>query len=150
MDSPDNVVHLAEIMSRQPPWWPNLILGAGGQPLANLANALTALRGDPATQDKFAFDEMLRAPVWKRDRPVTDADVVELQEWLQRAGLRGVSKDTVFSAMDLIARERSYHPAKEYLEGLAWDGIGRLDTWLSVYLSADLSARMQSRSYAHS
>jgi predicted P-loop ATPase len=137
MDGPDNVVHLAEMMSRQPPWWRGLILGAGGQPLANLANALTALRGDPTTQDKFGYDEMLRAPVWKRERPVTDADVTELQEWLQRAGLRGVSKDTVFSAVDLIARERSYHPVKEYLEGLAWDSIARLDTWLSIYLGAE-------------
>jgi predicted P-loop ATPase len=137
MDGPDNVVHLAEMMSRQPPWWRDLIFGAGNVPLANLANALTALRGDPTTHDKFGHDEMLRAPVWKRERPVTDADVVELQEWLQRAGLRSVSKDTVFSAVDLIARERSYHPVKEYLEGLAWDGTTRLDTWLSIYLGAE-------------
>jgi predicted P-loop ATPase len=137
MDGPDNVVHLAEMMSRQPPWWRGLILGAGGQPLANLANSLTALRADPATQDKFGYDEMLRAPVWKRERPVTDADVTELQEWLQRAGLRGVSKDTVFSAVDLIARERSYHPVKEYLEALTWDGTPRLGSWLSVYLGAE-------------
>src|SRR5262249_38902107 len=76
-------------------------------------------------------------PVWERMRPVTDADVVELQEWLQRAGLRGVGKETVFSAVDLIARERTYHPVREYLEGLAWDGIARLNTWLSVYLGAE-------------
>ena len=108
-------------------------------PLANLANALTALRGDPKTQDKLGYDEMLRAPVWQRERPITDADVIELQEWLQRAGLRGVGKETVFSAVDLIARERSFHPIREYLEGLKWGGTARLDTWLADYLGVEKS-----------
>jgi predicted P-loop ATPase len=136
MDDAENVVRLAEIMAQHPPWWRDLILGADARPLPNLANALTALRGDPSIQDKFGFDEMLRAPVWQRERPVTDADVTELQEWLQRAGIRRVGKDTVFAAVDLVARERSYHPVKEYLGSLAWDGTPRLDTWLSTYLGA--------------
>jgi predicted P-loop ATPase len=139
-DDRDNIIKLSEIMSRQPPWWPDLQMGAGKKPLTNLANALVALRGDPATEGKFGYDEMLRAPVWERNRPVTDADVIGLQEWLQKAGLRGMGKDTVFSAVELIARERSYHPVKEYLEGLTWDRTKRLDTWLSVYIGAERTA----------
>src|SRR5262249_45274808 len=68
---------------------------------------------------------------------VTDADIIELQEFLQRVGLRATGKDTVFSAAERIARERSYHPVKEYLERLAWDGVPRLDTWLSTYLGTE-------------
>jgi predicted P-loop ATPase len=138
MDETNNIVRLAERMSRQqPPWWHDLILGSKRQPLANLANTLTALRQDPATQAIVGYDEMLHAPVWKCERPVTDTDVVELQEWLQRAGLRGVGKDTVFCAVDLIAHQHSYHPVKEYLEELSWDGIRRLDSWLSIYVGAE-------------
>jgi predicted P-loop ATPase len=137
MVDPDNVVQLAEMMSRQPPWWPELMLGPGKKPLANLANALTALRRDAAIQGNFGYDEMMRAPMWERTRPVTDADVGELQEWLQRAGLCGVAKDTVFSAVDLVARERAYHPVREYLEELTWDGVARLDTWASIYLGTE-------------
>jgi hypothetical protein len=100
-------VALAPRMSRQqPPWWRDLILGAKGTPLPHLINALTALRSDPRTQDKLGYDEMLRAPVWQRERPITDTDVIGLQEWLQSAGLRGIGKETVFSAVDLIAHER--------------------------------------------
>jgi predicted P-loop ATPase len=136
-NDPDNVIRLAELMDQQPEWWPDLIFGAKGQPLANLANVLTVLRNDPKTQDKLGYDEMLRAPVWERSRPVTDADIIELQEFLQRVGLRDTGKDTVFSAAERIARERSYHPVKEYLESLVWDGVSRLDTWLSIYLGAE-------------
>jgi predicted P-loop ATPase len=125
-------------MSHQkPPWWPDLMLGAKGAPLLNLANALTALRGDPTIKDKLAYDEMLRAPVWQRERPITDTDVIWLQEWLQNVGLRGIGKETVFSAVDLIVHERSFHPVKEYLEGLTWDHSARLDIWLSRYLGAE-------------
>src|SRR5262249_20439055 len=136
-DDPDNVIRLAELMDQQPEWWPDLIFGATGQPLANLANVLTVLRNDPRTRDRLGYDEMLRAPVWERSRPVTDADIIELQEFLQRVGLRATGKDTVFSAAERIARERSYHPVKAYLERLAWDGVPRLDTWLSTYLGTE-------------
>jgi predicted P-loop ATPase len=131
------IVELAERMAKLPPWWGDLILGSTKKPLAILANALTILRSDPTWQNKFAYDEMLRAPTWQRSRAVTDDDVVEVQEWLQKAGLRGIGKDPVYSAISLIARECSFHPVKEYLEGLEWDGTARLDRWLSGYLGVE-------------
>ena len=105
MADDDNIIRLSQAQGRQPPWWDELMMD-GKHPLGNLANVLTALRGDPATQNCFAFDEMLRAPTWKRERPVTDADAIEVQEWLQRVGLRSVGKETVFSAVPCRARTK--------------------------------------------
>ena len=34
------------------------------------------------------------------------------------------------------ARRNSFHPVRQYLDGLEWDGIERLDTWLHAYLGA--------------
>src|SRR5262249_31451659 len=37
------------------------------------------------------------------------------------------------------AREHSFHPVRNYLDGLKWDRKPRIDTWLSYYLGAERS-----------
>src|SRR4029077_2567952 len=98
-------------------------------------------------RDLFAYDEMLRAPLLltsppgavaaSAPRPVRDEDVTAVQEWLQRAGLTSISKDTVHQAVDLRAYERSFHPVRDYLKALRWDRKERLSDWLHVYLGAE-------------
>jgi len=120
------------------------------EPRANLFNAMLALREDPRISDIFAYDEMLRAPILMRavpsdlvqtvtfaPRPVRDDDVGVLQELLQKSGLEKIGKDVVHQAVDLRARERSFHPVHDYLNSLQWDGETRLLTWLSSYLGAE-------------
>jgi predicted P-loop ATPase len=142
MSSPDNVTRL------RVDWLKRCILGETGKPIANLANAITALEGDPDIRDVFAFDEMLRMPVMLHEiarpletceppRPVTDEDVTELQRWLQRAGLKRIGHDIVGDAMRLHARKRAFHPVHDYLASLEWDQIPRIDTWLADYLGAE-------------
>jgi predicted P-loop ATPase len=118
-----------------------------GAPISNLDNALQALRCAEDMARHFAYDEMLQVEMltqplpgsnepWIGPRPVRDTDGTKIQEWLQENWLVSVSKDTTFQAVALCARERSYHPVRDYLNRLDWDGADRLDTWLSVYLGA--------------
>ena len=76
---------------------------------SNIGNALLALRNDPELRDVLAYDEMLHAPVLVKPllktvtanqlpRPVTDADVAAIQEFLQWNGLKRVGKDTTHSS----------------------------------------------------
>jgi hypothetical protein len=120
-----------------------------------LANVMIALRSAPELADAFTFDEMLRAPILAKGlprapnaepagadplpRPVRDTDVSQLQEFLQRAGLPKIGKDTTHQAVDYRAQERAFHPVRDYLNGLHWDGAPRLDKWLSYYLGAEAS-----------
>jgi predicted P-loop ATPase len=129
---------------------------ARGALVPNLANALHMLRNAPLIYDVFAFDEMLRAPLLTRPLPlrgtdempnatedlpreVRDTDVTQLQEWLQLKGLQKIGRDPVHQAVDLRAREMSFHPVREYLDSLDWDGVPRLETWLSFYLKGEPS-----------
>ena len=42
-------------------------------------------------------------------------------------------------AIELRAQERSFHPVRDYLDGLEWDGVERLGSWLTRYMGADES-----------
>ena len=122
-----------------------------GAPRSNLANAVLALREAPELRDLFTYDDMLRAPLLVKalpsteddssdlPRPVRDDDVTAVQEWLQLAGLVSVGKDTTHQAVDLRARERTFHPVRDYLHALPWDGERRLHGWLNRYLGVEHS-----------
>ena len=128
-------------------WRSACLLSGTGRPLPVVANALIGMRSDPALKDLVAQDEMMRAPILMhpvsgetskfKQRPVTDSDVTQIQEHLQHAGLRGLSKDCTHQAVDLRAVECGFHPVKDFLDSLNWDGRGRLKTWLEAYLGAE-------------
>ena len=113
---------------------------------------MMALREDARISDLFSYDEMMRAPILLRPVPggamkaenepfqaraVRDADVTALQELLQASGLEKVRKDTVHQAVDLRADERRFHPIRDYLDALRWDGTPRLASWLAYHLGAE-------------
>jgi predicted P-loop ATPase len=133
-------------------WYGKAQVNKSGTVESNLANVMLALREDVAFSGVLYFCEMQRATLIRRSilrhsgekafkgpfpRPITDDDVTAVNEWLQIAGIRHASRDTVFAAVDAIARENAVHPVKEYLNGLRWDGKKRLGTWLSNYLKAE-------------
>jgi predicted P-loop ATPase len=133
--------------------WKGRSMNSKTKMASNLANVLLALRRDPKLADVLAYDEMLRAPVllrplFKQDsdfvvRPVVDTDVAAIQEYLQWAGLRRLGKDTAHQAIHARAVECAFHPVRNYLDTLKWDGVERLDHWLPMYLGTDNTAYAQ-------
>ena len=122
-----------------------------GKSLSNLANVMIALRNDQDPSQSFALDEMLQAPMLMqilpgepnpqnfKPRPLTDHDVTRCQELLQLAGLKGIGKDVMHQAIDRRALECKFHPVREFLNNLEWDGTKRIHKWLSTYLGAECS-----------
>jgi predicted P-loop ATPase len=131
-------------------WLGSAQCNRAAEPRPNLFNAMLALRRDPRISDLFAYDEMLRASILTTEvasnviehnsafepRPVRDADVSALQELLQKSGLETLGKDIVHQAVDLRARERPFHPVRDYFSAIVWDGVPRISTWLTTYLGA--------------
>jgi predicted P-loop ATPase len=134
-------------------WRSDLWVSDTGKIIPNLRNVDIALRGAPELRNAFAFDEMTRAemlmealPLAPKGAPagagaypreVHDEDVSQLQEWLQDQGMTRIAKDVVHTGVHQRARERRYHPLRDWLSYLRWDGKPRVRTWLTVYLGAD-------------
>ncbi len=133
---------------RRTGWKSRLILSLYGAIKPLLANAMTALREAPAWFGIFAYNEfskeamLMAAPPWETTpspwspRPVTPHDDLLITEWLQKQGIT-VDAGTTAQAVEAVARDRSFHPVREYLDSLKWDGVPRLKTWLPDYLGAD-------------
>lgn len=129
--------------------WLAQCITENGRALPIVTNGLVALRRDPDIRDAFAFDEMQRttmmmhaigAPAAQFEcRAVGDDDVTVLTEFLQKAGLKRIARETVRDALNARAKENAYHPVREYLGRLSWDGQKRLGVWMTTRLGADLS-----------
>jgi predicted P-loop ATPase len=143
----DNILKLAEYQEGQgqrAAWLAECICSDTGKPLPVLANALIGLRA--VWPHTFALDEMLCAPLLMAPlgetqcgftpRPVTDVDVGVVQERLQHLGLCRIGKDIVHQAVDMRASECAFHPVRNYLGGLAWDGSERMEKLFVAYFGA--------------
>ncbi len=52
---------------------------------------------------------------------------------LQRQFDFQINLDLLHRFLEALAREREYHPVKDRLAGLTWDGVKRIDDWLFTY-----------------
>lgn len=123
-----------------------LILSSNGTPRPNLANAITAL----ADHLHVGWDEFsqrtkhLKASPWKSTpgQPWTDLDDILCAEWLQHKGVN-VGGDVASQAATAIAHKHAFHPVRDWLRSLQWDGESRLSHWLADCLGAPNNAYTQ-------
>jgi predicted P-loop ATPase len=107
----------------------------------NVANLSLVLAVEHQFRGKFGYDELLCSEMMMGNPPlpVEDSDVIQFQAWLQAQGFRRAAKGTVHDAVGQVCRSHPYHPIRQYLGELTWDGTPRLDTWLSTYVGAEES-----------
>ena len=82
--------------------------------------------------DKVRWNELSCRAEWN-GRPIEDVDFVDMKIILEAHQFDVTDKDLMAGILR-HAREHPFHPVREYLEGLKWDGEHRLDTWLSECL----------------
>lgn len=98
--------------------------------------------------------KQLYGPIWDVKDPVNgslwsesrDNAVREMVEAPMSQGGYGlkVSDRDLKAAIDIVARDNSFHPVQEYLESLTWDGTPRIDTLFVRYLGAPDTAYTRS------
>lgn len=78
-------------------------------------------------------------PPWRgeKDQELTDSDLTEIKCYLSKHYRFEPSTDKLNEAVCKIARDNSFHPVRDYLATLEWDGVPRIDNWITTYLGAD-------------
>ncbi|MGJ8545556.1 MAG: VapE domain-containing protein [Sulfitobacter sp.] len=111
----------------------------GDKPVINLFNTTVYLgRNLDSILPGLAHNLMNGRDEW-RDGQLTDSAVSLARMALERRGLETVGKELVADAAHAVARQCAYHPIRDQLNALAWDGTGRLDTWLVRHAGAEES-----------
>lgn len=70
----------------------------------------------------------------------TDSDAINFKYWLSRVRFFNVSTPLCQEAAIIAAEKFRYHPVRDYLKSITWDGKSRLDTWLSDFAGVDDNA----------
>lgn len=125
-----------------------LEIDAKGNLIKSLKNALLILEYDPDLKDIFAYDMFTEAPVLKRVPYWRTIDIVPMDEDCKNVKPNFEMTDTDESylrlhfdekygfdsrpvlddALRIIEHKNEFHPIRDYLNSLKWDGIKRLDT----------------------
>ncbi|GAB6174481.1 VapE family protein [Paradesulfitobacterium aromaticivorans] len=136
-------VQIEEEFSDDEDWQGRLELEKNGKIKDTLSNISTILRFDPALQT-IVFNqfknliEVVGELPWPQVKPGwSDTDLACAKLYFERT--YGIWSPTKFkdALLGVVSVERLYHPVKEYLGSLQWDGIERLDTLLIDYLGAE-------------
>lgn len=108
-------------------------------------NYLIVLNNDPALKGKFAYNafaerkEIFGATEWDASterRMWTDADTNGLY-WFMEKHYNQAGRGNIDSALSMYMSQNSFNEVQDFINGLTWDGVKRLDTLFVDYLGAE-------------
>ena len=110
--------------------------------LHNCRTILTHVCGTPAIvgRNEFAANDfyLVNTP-WrsKKGEAVVDVDIVRIKFFcVEQFGVE-FSDHTINQALIEIADKNRFHPVRDWLKTLKWDGVERIDTWLKDFAGAE-------------
>lgn len=123
-------------------WKADLEYTKSGKLISNISNIILILENDPALagkiwHDQFSGFDAVRGGLPWNDKATTwsDRDDANLRVWLER-NYDITGKEKIADAMTAVLTRHSYHPVREYLDGLQWDGTPRLERLIIDYIGA--------------
>ena len=82
---------------------------------------------------KILYNELANMVETEKKKPFETVDYDKIQREIEKKfGIYDIKK--LNSAIRIVAENHNYHPVKEYLENLKWDGISRIETCMEEYL----------------
>lgn len=116
-----------------------------GTPESDVFNCLVVLKQDPSLKGKIRLDEFAHRLVVIDDLPWRGKDETPYWTDTDDACLRNYfatkylikGKGIIDDALQEVTQDNKFHPVREYLRGLMWDGECRLDTLFIDYIGAE-------------
>lgn len=126
-------------------WIETLEMDKKGRVIPTIDNAIKILVHDQRLKEKAALNEftgrhrIMGIVPWdarEEERDWTDTDDAGLRHYLEKTyELKG--KDKISDAWLLASDKNRFHPVREYLDSLIWDGTKRVERLLIDYLGAE-------------
>lgn len=149
----DDLAEASREVAEADDWIEELETEKSGTVKNTINNVVLILSNDTNLKERYGFNEFeqretaTKALPWDRGnvkypRPLADSDDAELRLYLERAyGITG--KGQITDGLTIVVRANSYHPVRDYLDALEWDGTERLDTLFIDVFGAKDSAYMR-------
>lgn len=127
-------------------WAKALDVDKKGNVLNTISNVVLILENDEKLKGCLCYDDLAKVAMVKKDLPwrkvtrysrqLVDADDAEFRNYFEI--MYGITyRDKIKDGLEIVIHKNTFHPVKEYLKGLQWDGEERLDRLLIEYLGAE-------------
>jgi hypothetical protein len=97
----------------------------------------------PPIGNFLKYDQFAHRIIWSKPAPWykatgdwSDEDAVVFKSILSDQISIDFPVDQIHEVAVVCANKRAFHPVRDYLESIHWDGVSRLDNWLSRYCGA--------------
>lgn len=115
-------------------WKGRLDKSGKGQVRKNITNLMLHLQNIKELGNTIRWNELAQRAEWN-SRPLDDSDLIDIRLILEANDFEPTIGD-VLPAVIRHAKDNAFHPIRDYLRSLKWDGTPRLDNWLQATMGA--------------
>lgn len=133
--SAESLLRMAK--SPEAAWTHTLIRSQSGEIRINHFNLITILQNDSSLNFSAPRFDEFRGEILLGDRPVKEETIIKMCAILEERYLLGrISPDWLRGVVETLASEKSFHPVRDWLDALTWDGESRIDGLFPIYFGS--------------
>ena len=122
--------------------WPKLRRKKNGQPEGTISNVHAVLKRYDITELRLRYDTFLDEIIVFNQKTGTaaamrDSTRADVKIWLDRKNFTKPADGDLRDAMIKVAEEDAFDSGREWLSALEWDGVPRIQTFMSAYMGTE-------------
>lgn len=144
----ENARILEEAHASKETWVDDLRFSKNGTLVSNHANVATYLENHSMFKNKIRYNALkvcVEIRDWMEETsggewwPVEDNFLIKAMIYLQRTTSIGqLQKTMAADVLEYVGKQDTVHPIRDYLNGIEWDGVSRLELFAETYLGTKL------------